>query len=201
MGTLSRTQSVVNAYGALLGDGSPKGHGPTGWGAGECCPIGGRCLWSAFGGIAAPNSAGPLARGTRSLPLWCSLPKEHPWGNGGPKRRGPSGQGIWESYPLVVAAYGALAGVGNPQRHRPINRGDGESFPVGVRCLWSTLGMTAPNVVGPLAGGTGSPTHSVVAAFGAPLGDGGPKQRGQTGWGDRDWIDLEGDRAILAYLW
>ena len=44
--------------------------------------------------------------------------------------------------------------------------------------------MAAPNSVGPLVGGTARPAQSVVAAYGALVGDGSPQGRGPTGWGD-----------------
>ena len=47
---------------------------------------------------------------------------------------------------------------------------------------------------GPPAAGMGSPAQPVVAAHGAPVGDGSPQWRGRTGWGDRE-CSLAGGRG------
>ena len=43
-------------------------------------------------------------------------------------------------------------------------------------------GMAAPKGRGPLAGGTGSLAQALVAAYGAPTGDGSPHLRRPTSW-------------------
>ena len=47
-------------------------------------------------------------------------------------------------------------------------------------------GMATPNDAGPMAGRTGSRAEPVVAADGAPVGDGLPQSRRLTGWGDAE---------------
>ena len=55
--------------------------------------------------------------------------------------------------------------------------------------LW---GMAAPNGTGPQARGTGSSAQPVVAAEGAPKGDGSPQRRGPTRWGDGEFSEAGG---------
>ena len=53
-------------------------------------PVGGRCLWCAYGGMAALNSASPLARGTESPAQLVVIAYGAPAGEGG-AWRGPVG--------------------------------------------------------------------------------------------------------------
>ena len=64
--TGSPPESVVTTYGVSGGDGSHQRHRSNGREDGECTPLTGCYLWCAYGGIAALNSANPLARGTGS---------------------------------------------------------------------------------------------------------------------------------------
>ena len=55
-----------------------------------------------------------------------------------------------------------------------------------------------PLVAGLRARGTGSPAQPVVAAHGAPVGDGIPQWRGVTGWGDRESSPTDGCSSRCA---
>ena len=55
-GTGSQAKAAVTVQRATEGDGSPNGHRPTGWGDGESCPSGRRCLNSACEGWQHPSA-------------------------------------------------------------------------------------------------------------------------------------------------
>ena len=175
-----------------MGDGSPKQRAPIGWGDGELCPAGGRCLWSAYGGWQLPNGAGPLVVGRGVLPSRWSLPMECPWGMAAPNAAGPLAGGTGSCAQSVVAAYGAAAGDSSPNSAGPLGGGRGvlpSWWSLPMECL---RGMATPNGAGPLAGGTGSPAQLVVAAYGAPWGDGSPQMaRAQ-------WL---GGRGVMPSRW
>ena len=171
-------QPLVNCQTGSTGIGSPQ-QLPAGYKGGEHCSARGRCLRSAYNGMASPNRASPLGGGTGRL---CYL---------------------------VVAACGEPAGAWQPPTARAPWLGEQRVVPRRWSlCMERLQGMTARDDGRPLAmetknpapwmfatqrasaeidnpqrrrpngrGGKGSAARSVVSAYTAPAGDGTPQKR------------------------
>ena len=151
-GTGSPTQRVVRGHGALTVDGSPKWHGPAGWGD-ESHSTGGyspRCAC----GEGQPAVDRTHMRGERGVPSsrWSQL-RKRPRRTVAPGGAGTWPMGTWSPIQPVGAAHGALAGKGSPLWHRPTGKGDSESHPVGGRNSWSACGGGQTPMAGPRAWG------------------------------------------------
>ena len=145
-----RARSVVAAYGAPPGDGSPQWCGPINLGDVESWLLDGRCLWSACVGWQPPMTRAH-GFGGRGVPL-CrrSLVKEHLQWLAAPNIGGPLDGGTARRVRSVAP------GHSSPHWRGPTGWGDGEFGPsrwsLPVECL---RGMAAPMAQAPQLGGWG----------------------------------------------
>ena len=157
-GTGNPAQSAVTTQGASAGDGNRQRHKRTSRGDRESRPVGGRCLWSTYVGMAPPRGASPLVGGT-----------------------GNAAQ-------LVVVAYGAPAEGWHPPTARAQWLGGWGVLPSRWSTPLERLrgGGGGAMARGHWLGGRGVlPTWWPLRRE-RVRGDGSPEWRGPTGWGDRE---------------
>ena len=159
---------MVAAYGAPLGDVSPQRRGHTSWGIGSPAQLV-VTAHSAPVGHASLQMAPADRLGGRVVEAIC-----------------------WS--PVSVRLWGMAApdGVGS------------QAWGTGVRpnSWWQLTvhlcGVAAPNGAGSQAERAGSPVQSLVAAYGAPVGDGSPQWHRSTGLGDGEFSPAAGRSSRCA---